>query len=196
MRISIRRIRLALLALLFLIFGVQFLYFFSRIKSTGTDPGRDFDLVLTYSDLTSMRPALDLALSQHKPLYVSQAPWEANPFSHLAIADLALVHLDPNATTTDQNARRAAAFIQQGGYHKVVLDVDWFHVPRALFLTRLYLMGSRVEVMACDKTTLPPQWWNQRWFHIELYKFWGSIVRVILAFLGWETGPSGPHTWT
>jgi hypothetical protein len=196
MRFPNRRMGLALPFFLFLIIGLQSFSFLSLILTTGTDPGEDFDLVIAYSELTTMRPALDLALFRRKPIYISQGAWEANPFPHLPKADQALVHIDSSAATTDQNARHAAAFIRRGGYKKVALDVEWYHMPRALFLTRLYLMGSGVKVIPCVKTPLPAQWWEMRLFHIEFYKFWGSIFRVILAFLGWEGGPTGPHIWT
>jgi hypothetical protein len=182
-----------LLALLFFILGLQVIYFGALIHNTGTVPDGHFDLILTYSDAQPMESALQLASSQHVPLYISQAPWEGKPFSKHPPADLTQVHLDPTAATTDQNARRAAAFIRQGGYHRVVLDVGWFHVPRALFLTRLYLLGSGVEVVPCSIVPKPAQWWTKRLFWVELIKFWGSMGRVILAFLGWQTGPTGPH---
>ncbi len=78
---------------------------------TGTEPLGDFDLVLTYSEDSFMKPALDLAVSRRKPLFVSQAPWETYPFPQRPAADLGLVHFDSKATTTDQNARHAAIFI-------------------------------------------------------------------------------------
>ena len=142
-----------------------------------------------------MEPALALARSHHKPLYVSQAPWEENPFPHLAETDTTQINMDLTSATTDQNARRAANFIIAGGYKVIVLDVDWFHVPRALFLTRLYLLGSGVKVIPCSKTGLPTHWWTKRLFLNELYKFWGSMGRVVLAFFGKETGPKGAPTF-
>jgi hypothetical protein len=171
----------------------QALYFLSVLGSLGKTPAGDFDLVLTYSDVPTMDPALDLALSRDKPLYVSQAPWEGNPFPRRSAADLARVVLDPTGATTDQNARQAAAYIRKGGYQRVLLDVGWFHVPRALFLTRLYLAGSGVKVAACSKSPLPPGWWAQPLLHTEILKFWGSLGRVGLAFFGWETGPPPPR---
>jgi hypothetical protein len=193
MKTSSHRIGLVLLGALLIVLGLEIIYFCTLISCTRTAPNANFDLVVTYSDSNPMEPALELANSQHKPLYVSQAPWESKPFLKYPPADLALVEIDPNAATTDQNARHAVAFIRQGGYQRVVLDVDWFHLPRALLLTRLYLMGSGVAVIPCVKTPLPDQWWTKRLFQIELFKFWGSIGRVILAFLGWQTGPTGPR---
>jgi hypothetical protein len=165
-----RRKGLVLFGLLLIVLGLQVIYFYSLIHNTGTAPGGSFDLILTYSDAQPMEPALELAQSQHKPLYVSQAPWEAKPFSKITPADLTQLYLDPHAATTDQNARRAAAFIRQGGYRQVVLDVGWFHVPRALFLTKLYLLGSGVEVVPCSITAKPTQWWTKRSFRLELFK--------------------------
>jgi len=187
-----KKIVFQLLILFLLLFIFQFYYFLRIYSGLTFRPSEGFDLVLTYSDESSMEAALDLALSRKKPLYVSQALWEPNPFRKHPASDLTKVHLDPTASTTDQNARRAAAFIRQGGYKRVALDVGWFHVPRALFLTRLYLLGSGVQVIPCSKTPLPEHWWAKRLFRMELLKFWGSLGRVALAFFGWETGPSGP----
>jgi hypothetical protein len=167
----------------------QFFYFFFIYKSLEKILPADFDLVLTYSDSTTLEPALVLALSHHKPLYVSQAPWEGRPFPGRPMADLREVYIDPTATTTDQNARRAAQFIRQGGYRKVVLDVSWAHVPRSLFLTRLYLMGSGVSIIPCSTKEVPSDWWHNRALRVEMVKFWGSIGRVALAAVGFETGP-------
>lgn len=179
-----------------LLFVIEVSIFSLVILNVGTNPTEDFDLVLTYSGDGSMETSLALALSKDKPLFVSIAPWEPKPFQGHSPADLKMVYIDATAATTDQNARRAASFIHQKGYKRVVLDVGWFHMPRALFLTRLYLLGSGVVVIPCSRTPAPPCWWAKPIFLLELYKFWGSIGRVILAFCGWENGPSGPHIWT
>ena len=195
--------------------AAQFIYFLTTIQTESITPAGDFDLVLTYSDLASLDPALELAFSREKPLFVSQAPWELPPFPNQPPGKLKSVYVDTFSRTTDANARQAARFIKRGGYKKVVLDVAWFHLPRALFLTRLYLLGSGVEVIPCAKT-LPPGlstigpgtpnasasagglstgaaiWWKSRLFHVELFKFWGSLGRVALAAVGLETGPNGP----
>lgn len=171
----------------------QLIYFIVIIGKTTTLPTQDFDLVLTYSDAETMVPALKLAQSRHKPLYVSIAPWEPTPFRNMPLSGLKEVHIDPRGKTTDQNARRAAEFIRQGGYKRVVLDVAWFHVPRSLFLTKLYLLGSGVEVTPCDRFPAPLHWWMARLLRIEFFKFWGSLGRVLLALDGWETGPDGPR---
>ena len=177
---------------LVLLVAAQLAYFIPIIQAESTQPSGDFDLVLTYSDLSNMDPALDLALAHSKPLFISQAPWEPNPFTNRPPGNLRNVFIDSFAKTTDWNARDAARFIKRGGYKRVVLDVAWFHVPRALFLTRLYLLGSGVEVIPCTKTPVPQRWWADRLFHIELFKFWGSLGRVALAAVGWETGPNEP----
>jgi hypothetical protein len=179
-----------ILTTLLLAFLIQISYYCRIYEHVGTEPTRDFDLVLTYSDASSMDAALQMAHSHHKPLYVSQAAWEVLPFRGKPVSELAQVHMDQTSSTTDQNARHAAPYIKQMGYKRVLLDVAWFHVPRALFLTRLYLLGSGVKVIPCMKTPPPENWWSHPMFRRELFKFWGSLGRVILAFFGWETGPS------
>jgi len=189
-----RKKKLILGPILLLCFLVvlQFAYYGMIFFDLRTTLSKDFDLVITYSDTASMEPALDLAHSHHKPLYVSQAPPEKLPFSNHPRNDLKEVIVDNTAWTTDQNARRATEFIRKGGYKRVVLDVAWFHLPRALFLTRLYLLGSGAEITPCSKTPLPDHWWNYWLFHREIFKFWGSLGRVALASIGIETGPKGP----
>lgn len=171
----------------------ELFYFLLVFKSLDCNPVADFDLVVAYSDSNTEQPALDLALSRDKPLYVSQAPWERYPFPKCPAADLKKITVDPTAQTTDQNARRAVAFIKRGGYKRVALMVGWFHLPRALFLTRLYLLGSGVTVIPCAKSPLPTYWWKDWLLHREIFKFWGSLGRVALAACGWETGSNGEH---
>ncbi len=169
-------------------FGIQVLLFGRIYSHLETKPTENYDLILTYSDEGSMQPVLDLALSQRKPLYISISPPERNPLFLNSILGLKNVYVESNANTTDQNARYAAKFIRRGNYKNVVLDVGWFHVPRALFLTKLYLLGSGVKVIPCAKVSAPFAWWTRPLFWVELLKFWGSIGRVVLAFWGWETG--------
>ncbi len=180
-----------LIGIFLLLFGFQMVYFTRIYTHADFRPQQDFDLVLSWN-AEGAQPVLDMALSYHKPLFLSLAPWDQNPFAQRSAADLAQVYIDTKATTTVQNASIASAFIRKGGYKKVLLDVDWFHLPRSLFLTRLYLLGGGVEVIPCMKTPLPNRWWSNRDFHVELYKFWGSLGRVGLALVGFETGPSVP----
>lgn len=98
--------------------------------------------------------------------------------------------VEDKARTTDQNARYSAPLIRAAGVQDIVLALPWYHLPRALFLTRLYLRGTGVTVTPYASTPLPSGWALRPQFWEELFKFWGSLGRVGLASLGWETGPS------
>ena len=50
------------------------------------------------------------------------------------------VTIDHYARTTDQNARNAVRFLEKGNYQRALLVTNWYHMPRDLFLTRLYLL--------------------------------------------------------
>ena len=97
--------------------------------------------------------------------------------------------VEDKARTTDQNARFCAPIIRQAGVRSVALALPWYHLPRALFLTRLYLRGSGVVVHAYATVPLPDRWWANREFYLELAKFWGSMVRIGLSWAGIETWP-------
>jgi uncharacterized SAM-binding protein YcdF (DUF218 family) len=97
--------------------------------------------------------------------------------------------LETRARTTDQNARYSSLLIRKVGVKDVVLALPWYHLPRALFLTRYYLWGSGISVKPYASITLPKGWWLSSWFWQEIVKFWGSWVRVFLAGLGIEDWP-------
>ena len=97
--------------------------------------------------------------------------------------------VEDKALTTDQNARYCAPIIKQAGVRTVVLALPWYHLPRALFLTRYYLRDSGVVVHAFASDPLPKYWWLDRSFYIEIIKFWGSLVRIGLSRIGVERWP-------
>lgn len=96
------------------------------------------------------------------------------------------ITVDHFAMTTDQNARNAVQFLKKGGYHRALLVTSWFHMPRALFLTRIYLLGSGISVQPFYYEEVPSNVWSQPDFWGELFRFWGSLVRVALAAVGFE----------
>ena len=51
--------------------------------------------------------------------------------------------VEDKARTTDQNARFCAPVIRSLGVKRVTLALPWYHLPRALFLTRLSLFRIR-----------------------------------------------------
>jgi hypothetical protein len=60
-------------------------------------------------------------------------------------------------------------------------------MPRALFLTRIYLWGTDVQVDPYWAEPIPAAWWKIGHFWLEGLKFWGSLIRVVFAAFGWET---------
>ncbi len=96
---------------------------------------------------------------------------------------------DPTARTTDQNARNSAAFIRKGGYKRVALVCSWDHGPRALFLARLYLLGSGVQINLYPDEPVPNRYWMTRDFWIQMFRFWGSLGRVGLHLFGIDDWP-------
>ena len=62
-----------------------------------------------------------------------------------------------------------------------------YHMPRALFLTRLYLLGTTVKVYPFSSDSPNPQMWNSRVFWREYLKFWGSIYRIKAAWVASST---------
>lgn len=97
--------------------------------------------------------------------------------------------LETRSWTTDQNARYSAPLIKQTGMKEIVLALPWYHLPRALFLTRYYLWGSGISVEAYASTPLPPGWFLNHWFWIEWVKFWGSLGRIGLSWFGIDNWP-------
>ena len=97
--------------------------------------------------------------------------------------------VEGKARTTDQNARYCAPLVRQAGVHNIVLALPWYHLPRALFLTRYYLMGSGITVTPYATTPLPPGWFLKPHFWEELAKFWGSLFRIGLSWVGIENWP-------
>ncbi len=172
------------------VLAAEALYFSLTYRSLQPVPPAQFELVLKYTDSGSLKFALALAESSHKPIFISRAPWEGT-LVYRKIPKSLKVTIDSSGRTTDANARHSAAFIRANGFKRVLLVTAWFHEPRALFLTRFYLGGSGVSVTACSSEPVPAGWWRRGEFWAEIFKFWGSLGRVILASapLGWETGP-------
>lgn len=99
--------------------------------------------------------------------------------------------IESEARTTDQNARYSAPLIKASGVKTVLLALPWYQMPRAVFLTRLYLWGSGVQVTPYLLNPLPERWYLDRFFLWEMVKFWGSLGRVTLSWVGIEDWP--PH---
>ncbi len=148
------------------------------------------DLVVVYSGInkTSLH-CLELARQFNCPIYFSEnIQIIRSIIDPLAVENIPMT-IDPRARTTDQNARYAAPFIRKGSYRHVALVCAWFHEPRALFLTRLYLLGSGAKVAPYPNEPTPEGFWTKREFWLEVIKFWGSLMRVVLHWFGIDNWP-------
>lgn len=96
---------------------------------------------------------------------------------------------DHYAATTDGNARYVAPLLRGLGAREVLLVTDWYHLPRALFLTRLYLAFSGIHVDPVAAGGVPGHPWKSPALQSEGFKFWGSLLRVILHPLGVKNWP-------
>ncbi len=88
----------------------------------------------------------------------------------------AQVVLEPRAHTTAQNARYVAALALPRGCRSLLVETSWWHLPRALFLTHLALLGHGVRVrgIAWRPATGPALKSAQVW--TEGLRFWGSLA--------------------
>ena len=96
------------------------------------------------------------------------------------------ITVDHFAKTTDQNARNAVRFLKNGSYHRALLVTNWYHMPRAVFLTRVYLWGSSIHIEPYYFESVPKNIFVEPDFWAEMFRFWGSLVRVALAEIGFE----------
>jgi len=100
------------------------------------------------------------------------------------------VIVDGDARTTDGNARFAAGELRRLGAKDAVLVTSWYHLPRAGFLLRLYLLGSGIRVYSLGAEPAPEKPWTSPTLQLEFLKFWGSLGRVALDRLGVENWPT------
>jgi hypothetical protein len=197
----------------FLLMGVLVLFYFAgewlyfqSIYQTRTNDLSTGDAVLVYGG-SLRRDAAGLALAnQNKiPIFISDVFGGPKDFQQKIGRSNMPITIDHYARTTDQNARNAVKFLKQGGYQKALLVTSWYHMPRALFLTRFYLLGAfrdspprrqdakedpdrgmgfRVEPYFFEP--IPKNYWTQPDFWAEMFRFWGSLGRVALANFGFE----------
>jgi uncharacterized SAM-binding protein YcdF (DUF218 family) len=176
-------------------FLAEFLYY-SRVYSTETSvvTPETYDLVLMYTGSTDLKKAAQLAVAARVPLFVTGVvdPGESMPEAQTILGNLPLIN-NTHAQTTDQNARDTADLIHSKAYRRILLLTRWDHLPRALFLTSFYLSGSGVVVIPLANTPAPRNWWRNRWAWVQLFKFWGSLGRIVLHWVGIDNWP--PPEW-
>ena len=95
----------------------------------------------------------------------------------------ARVFIEGRALTTDQNARYAAEVLKRLPARKVVLVTSWWHMSRALLMTRLYLAGSGFTLYRYPSDSRPSNVWTSKLFWKEYAKTYGSLGRAFLAWL-------------
>jgi DUF218 domain len=88
----------------------------------------------------------------------------------------ARILLEPNARTTAQNARYVAQVLRDHGCRSVLVISSWWHLPRALFLTHLALLGSGVDIAGLASESPPPRIWSDPNVWLECMRFWGSLL--------------------
>jgi len=93
------------------------------------------------------------------------------------------------ATTTDGNARYAAPLLRDLGVQDVLLVSDWYHLPRSRFLLRSYLGGDKIKIHTYPAHSIPERPWSYPQMQMELFKMWGSVLRVALQWVGIEDWP-------
>ena len=181
--------RKAFIFTVLIILIIQFIYYAKMMQASGTLPA-PVDMVLVYSiDPVRIPAGISLA-RQCQSIYFMVSDRGLCDFQDeiklYGRPGSAQILLDGKATTTDQNARFTAPMIRKLQVKTVLLVTSWYHMPRALFLARLYLLGSSVKVYPFPADAAPIDWWRECIFWKEYLKFWGSLGRVGLAVIGVE----------
>jgi len=99
------------------------------------------------------------------------------------------VRIVGEAYTTDQNARTVVPVLKKLKIRSAVLVTSWYHLPRAYFLTRLYLLGSGITLDMASADSVPAEWWKRPDLLREFPRFWGSLFRVGLSLFGIHNWP-------
>ncbi len=177
---------------------IQWLFFASVYLPIVQNPV-SVKLMVVYSGYTTLFQVWEKA-DELKPaeVLISGVDWPMNEITATTPKGRVLPKLvvEGRARTTDQNARYSAPLIRTSGANSVVLLRPWFHLPRALFLTRFYLRGSGIQVTPVSLDRLPADWWLRKEFWFEMIKFWGSLFRVGLAGFGIEEWPQHLGKWS
>lgn len=184
--------RIKILAVLFLLLipTTQFTYFYYVFHHCLAIPDH-VEMVLIYSGSEDrIGKNLDWAKGKGGPLFLCSG-WDFSKSSLVNSFDLEPTRMlvEDKALTTDQNARYCAPLIRDYKPCRIALALPWFHLPRALFLTRYYLRGTGITVIPYATISLPDRWWASPRFHLEVVKFWGSLGRVALAWVRIENWP-------
>ena len=195
----IKKITSCTFVLLVSLVFIQLLYMTIIILKTSTYPSTSelFDTVLVYDGAGDRRDlaSFNLASRLHvRNLIISSfRPNDEIGYFKVKSTEIAInIMIEKNSLTTDQNARYSIPILKMQKAKSVVLLTSWYHMPRSYLLTRLYSIGSGIHWVCVSAEPLPKEWWKQKELLVELYKFWGSLGRVVLATTGIENWPVPP----
>lgn len=176
--------------LLMLLVSVEAAYYAAVYRGSSILPP-EAGLVLVYSGDNSRTAFVPQWAQRERDSFFLFSGWDYS-FDGLRRTlklDPARMKVEGRARTTDQNARYCAPLIREAGARSVVLALPWYHLPRALFLTRYYLLGSGIAVTPYATQPAPARWWLNHNFYLEFAKFWGSLARIVLSWFGVEDWP-------
>jgi len=185
-----RKLLATLLAVPFLLLLAQFLYYASVIHQAPTTLPVE-GVILIYSGTEDrISPAFRALEGPTCPLFLfSGYDYTRKTLARITRLPADKLLVEDKARTTDQNARYSRPLLLGTGETQAILALPWYHLPRALFLTRLYLWGTGVEVRPYASVPPPEGWWRTKTFRVEFVKFWGSLLRMALAEAGIEEWP-------
>ncbi len=119
-------------------------FYFQHTYSDSSSNRSGCDVVLVYGGyLTRTRAGVELANKEKIPIFISDIFGGPEDVQRRFGPVNVPITVDHYARTTDQNARNAVKFLKAGNYHHAVLVTNWYHQPRSLFLTRLYLLRAK-----------------------------------------------------
>ncbi len=179
---------------IFLLLFVQWFYSFKTIADKAAVPQKN-DVVLVFSNDPVRVPTGIRLAAKSKAAYLMVTDKGLTDFrteiQQYGRPGGAKIILEGQAETTDQNARFTSEIIKKLPVQNVVLVTSWFHMPRALFLTRLYLLSTSIKVYPFPADDPPKGWLWSRAFWYEYVKLWGSLLRIGLSWVGVDHWP--PH---
>lgn len=171
----------------------QAVYFDRVVRRPAAFSGRTDAVVVFTGDLNRLRFAIQLARrvgARYLIVTRERMPvvnWLALEASGLPGVE---VRVDEGyATTTDSNARYAAWELKQAGIKDAVLVTSWYHMPRSYFLLRFYTVFSGIQLRYSASEAAPKAFWSHHYLQLEMFKFWGSLWRVVLHAFGVEDWP-------
>ena len=103
--------------------------------------------------------------------------------------------IEPKARTTFENALYCSQIIKSEKFKKVLLVTSDFHLPRALFLLKTMLIGSKVQVLPVEARPNNRADTDFKLIYDETVCFWGSIGEMIFYAIIGRTPEYAPKDW-